>query len=849
MVMANEIKNWLSSQRAWIQEAARRILANGDISETDIQDLVALVKNIPKKEATVDIQLQSAVHNVTDIKLISIGQIEGIDALNPKKPLEFGDKSLSVVYGKNGSGKSGYVRILNAVCGKSYSKPLKSNVYLAAPQNQQCVIKYSVAGAPKEVSWKVSSEGIEELSSVDIFDSTNGNIYLDGETEASYLPDELVFFTKLVTACNQIADKLKSEQSMLVSALPQILAEYSTTVSAKAYAAIRCDSDINVLCAFSKSDDMKIETLKQSLNTADPLAAARKMRNIKSQIDTMKAEIENCLSFLNAGSISGLQEKYNTVINTRKSATEGAEALKSFSKIDGVSSDTWRKLWLAAREYSTNEAYTGKTFPYIEGDNARCVLCHQELSHEAKQRMQAFEDFIQGKLETEAQQAERDFVTALSKYPASKDVNFIKTACQAAELKEDMSSQICDFWGVANVILDNIQDKKIPAADSISIPDTTDVLKDLLRLSEEAEKSASQFEKDAQTFNREQAKGELLELESKKWISQQKEAIDKEIARLKQVQQYEEWLKQTNTRSISLESDAVSEKLITEAYVTRFNNELKKLGAARIEVELIKSGTTKGHTKHKIRLKNLKIAGEKVSDILSDGEKRIVSVAAFLADVTGRNTNSPFVFDDPISSLDQDFEEQTIERLVELSKTRQVIIFTHRLSFLSIVMSKSGDDLSTVQIYREHWGTGEPSLVPMMGRKTKEDLEILKSHRLSTARKELESKGNAAYYPLAKSICSDFRIILERTVEQVLLNEIVLRYRRDIQTKKMRYLLKINEDDCTLIDEMMTKYSFFEHSQPDESPVDLPAPNELEADIDKVLSWHKEFKKKLDDKH
>jgi ABC-type Mn2+/Zn2+ transport system ATPase subunit len=63
--------------------------------------------------------------------------------------------------------------------------------------------------------------------------------------------------------------------------------------------------------------------------------------------------------------------------------------------------------------------------------------------------------------------------------------------------------------------------------------------------------------------------------------------------------------------------------------------------------------------------------------VLSEGEYRIVSLAAFLADVGGKDFSAPFVFDDPISSLDQDFEEAVVQRLVELSQERQVIIFTH----------------------------------------------------------------------------------------------------------------------------------------------------------------------------
>ena len=62
-----------------------------------------------------------------------------------------------------------------------------------------------------------------------------------------------------------------------------------------------------------------------------------------------------------------------------------------------------------------------------------------------------------------------------------------------------------------------------------------------------------------------------------------------------------------------------------------------------------------------------------------------LSIAAFLAEVTGRSKKAPFIFDDPISSLDQNFEEAVVQRLIELSQDNQVLIFTHRLSLLSTI--------------------------------------------------------------------------------------------------------------------------------------------------------------------
>lgn len=231
---------------------------------------------------------------------------------------------------------------------------------------------------------------------------------------------------------------------------------------------------------------------------------------------------------------------------------------------------------------------------------------------------------------------------------------------------------------------------------------------------------------------------------------------------------------------------------------------------------------------------------------MSEGERRIISLAAFLADVTGRVTASPFIFDDPISSLDQTWEERTIDRLIALSETRQVIVFTHRLSLLGIISDKAAASLHTVHIRRETWGTGQPGEVPLYGKRPDAALNDLKIGRLARARNALDTEGADAYYPLAKAICSDLRILAERIVEFVFLADVVQRHRRAVNTQgKIHQLAKIRTSDCDLIDEIMTKYSCFEHSQPTETPIGLPQPDELATDLDRLLSWHSEFKTRV----
>ena len=229
---------------------------------------------------------------------------------------------------------------------------------------------------------------------------------------------------------------------------------------------------------------------------------------------------------------------------------------------------------------------------------------------------------------------------------------------------------------------------------------------------------------------------------------------------------------------------------------------------------------------------------------MSEGEARIVALAAFLADVTGCNSNNPFIFDDPISSLDQSYEERTVKRLVELSKSRQVIVFTHRISLLSQL--NDACQITAYGIRHEAWGTGEIGDLPMSAKSPQKALNNLLNDKVAKAKKILEEDGFEAYYPFGKMICSDLRILVERIVETNLLADVIQRYRRAINTMgKIGKLAKINNDDCSMIDKFMTKYSYHEHSQPPEAPIELPAPDEIKRDIEYLISWIDEFNKRV----
>lgn len=355
---------------------------------------------------------------------------------------------------------------------------------------------------------------------------------------------------------------------------------------------------------------------------------------------------------------------------------------------------------------------------------------------------------------------------------------------------------------------------------------------------------AEQCDEDAKTGTQTDLRKNLDSLEARKWLSEHRKYIDEEVAYLSLMADLHEAKKLTSTEALSKKKGELAEALITDAFAQRFNDELTALKASQVKVELVKTKVSKGRVLHKLRLRD---ASQNLSEVLSEGENRIVSIAAFLADVTGKGNKAPFIFDDPISSLDQNYEEAVVERLIKLSHDRQIIIFTHRLSLLGTIKhfaEKKSLKLDVKHIRAAEWGTGEPAPLPISQSDIKASLNMLINEDCAKVKKASENRDFKQEETLKKSICSEFRILVERSIENDLLCGVVQRFQRPVQTLKIKELSKLNGEDINFFDSLMTKYSGFEHSQPLESPVNLPKLEELLEDLTSLKTWREEYAKR-----
>lgn len=838
MDLQKNITDWLKTLRGWQIELAYRILTK-KIKESDIDDIVAMVKSNASFENK-DFPNFVNSKNEKQLKLLSIESIQNIESLAPRNSLKFEkDKNLTVIYGSNGSGKSCYTKIIKKISGKPRSKDLKPNVFSPNP-NGKCVIKYSIDSVEKEIEWTITENSVLDLKTIDVFDTTTGNGYIDEANIVTYTPRCVKLFEALSYYYSKIQEKLEQEKSKLIKTLPNIPNEYATTATAKLYNALRKEQTEQQLAHILTWNEAKVQTrinIEKRLKEKDPAKSVIEKQKQKSEIDKIIKEILEAYLQINSNAIIEIKALKDDAIYKRKISQDSVQVVANKSELQGVGSQVWRALWEAAREFSYQEAYKNIDYPKVDNE-AKCVLCHQPLDNNAKERLLSFDTFVKSKLESEATLAEKKYRERINKLPISINRETLSTKCNAANLNEDWLNCLVSIWQQIETASKSIKQDIDVTIDTKFITDNIDLLKSI---SAQFEKDILQFEADAKQFDREKATKELLELNANKWCSEHKEQILKEIDRLKQYADFENCISQCNTRSITVKANEISEIAITEEYVKRFNSELLALNASKIKVELIKERAAKGTVTHSLKLKG--INGYKPSEILSEGEHRIIALSTFFADVMGGNNTNPFVFDDPISSLDQLYEEKIVERLVELSKTRQVIVFTHRLSLLGQLNEKcNSNEIQIVGIRNEHWGAGEIGETPLFAKKPEAALKNIKNEKIAKAKKIFNESGSEEYYPHGKALCSDIRILVERIVELDFLADVVQRYRQAVNTKgKVEKLVKIKKEDCDLINDFMTQYSCYEHSQPTESPIEIPQPEELEKDVDNLLMWLTDF--------
>ncbi|WKZ13673.1 MAG: AAA family ATPase [Gammaproteobacteria bacterium] len=865
MTVFKEILQWSQDRPAWQREALRRLVLNGELNDEDINAMAEICKsgqglaeqrdNVPLAKEHVPDQTAGA-----PVSLVSIFHHRGVNALAEDQTLNFGP-GLTVVYGDNGAGKTGYIRILKSACRARGPEKILGNVVSGTtPLAPVVAIKYKVGAEPAPREWAGGNED-EFVSRVSVFDTQCAAVYLTEKTDVAFRPFGLDLFDKLVKACKAVRTKLESEQRALgTNALTAVQA---TTPEGTAVARFLANVSsltkpeaVQALAQLSPEAEARLALLEKSLLDLQANDPEKLIRQLTVRAGRVQALVRHLKEVEAALADDALKAVFDARTEGRRKSEEAKrlrEATFPQGLLQGTGTDAWTTLWESARRFSQEHAYPNQPFPVVEG-GAQCVLCQQDLDHAAAHRLKQFEGFVASTVERELRQIRDTFTRRRKEFADYKttteavDETLKEIRIEHEAVADAISAALASNEKRRAAVLSALTEDKDLAADCAALVSVTAGAE---ALSTQIDERIKALRTSANDQTRKNMTAEAQELRARKLLAVHQQTVLDDIERRKKYAAYGLCIDDTKTQAITAKSTALTKTAVSEKLKKSFQDELVKLSFGHVEVELKELGGAEGIFYHKLVL--TRAPGVELPKVVSEGEQRCLSIAAFFAELSTADDPSGIVFDDPVSSLDFHWRNGVARRLVQESKTRQVIVFTHDLVFLFALQQyaeKLGIEPLDQYVRYQSKGAGVcTEELPWEALHVKKKIGYL--NNCWQAADKLSREGHQdAYEKEAKHLYGLLREAWERALEEVLLGGVVERYRPGVQTQQIAQIADISDEDCKAVETAMTKCSTWlpGHDKAAAARAPVPAPAELKADIEALASWVAAVRKRREKK-
>jgi energy-coupling factor transporter ATP-binding protein EcfA2 len=850
------VMEWGATRPVWQQEAILR-LVNDDMSDDTVSELADLCVAEQRGDKTLTSVLPPAgieedevgADDETLVHLLAISDVENVNILAPGQTLAFAPTGLTIVQGGNGSGKSGYARILKQVCRARSPQDVLPNAFTEDVGTPCATITFSLNGARQVVEWTSDDElgELEALTAVSVYDARATSIYIDKNHDLAYRPFGLDVYDRLADICEQVKAEIAQRITVHAAAKPrleelhgnhpvgQFVAQLSATTN---------KAEVDALANWTEQDAEALRLARAHLthlHQASPSQLAKAKRSQSSRAGELADRLKFVADRLSDDHLALLRRQRTDAANAREASDRAAREAFEDAPLPGVGSDSWRRLWDAARAYSLEHPYPDEDFPLVH-EHAHCVLCQQHLGPDAGRRLAAFGDFVAGQLATEAERSE-----------AAHDATVAGLESLDLSAAEALLLEIEEAGGPASDEVQTAFDSaKTRRQAALGEWDEASELPELRagQLAEQLRALAQRLNEEAQDL--EDADDDTALADAKQRVDRL-EAREKLVARREEVLDAIRWHKENDaledaksrisSNAVTRRSRQVTEEVVSQGLLDDFAANLRHLGAGDLPVQLKPHGRS-GQVLHQLEL--VGSSGFAPGDVLSEGECSVVALAAFFAEVDLAATPSPIVLDDPVTSLDHAYRERVVHHIFGEAQQRQVVVFTHDQVFVSELLDTfdNNNQRQLVSHYSVSRAAGAGLVTegpPWELLKVNDRVKLLNA-RCAEGRALWKSNDVEAYQDHAKRTLGMLREAWERAVEEVVLNGTVQRFRRQVRTLKLPEVVKLTADDVAAVEAGMGLASTQAHDQAAAAAQPVPKPEEVEEQVSQLSSFCKEFR-------
>jgi hypothetical protein len=340
-------------------------------------------------------------------------------------------------------------------------------------------------------------------------------------------------------------------------------------------------------------------------------------------------------------------------------------------------------------------------------------------------------------------------------------------------------------------------------------------------------------------------KNEKSELQAHVRLSEAADKVLTEVSRLRRIKGLKKARTAADTSSITQKASALTREYATDRILDCFTRETERLQLRRVTLQDL--GGQKGKLNQKPGL--LGVAKSVTArSVLSEGEQTALGLAGFFTEATFDQSKSSVIFDDPVTSLDHVRRDKVAERLAQLAKDRQVVVFTHDVAFRGDLFAAADrDGVPRVERAVERRGTEPGNCVESFPWKAK-DFGSRKNHlqvELDKLKKERPGLIQDVWEERVATWAGYLSETWERSVITEIMNQVFDRGSSQVRILKFRLLAKITEDDDRELQEGYGATSLWgrRHDKAVETNYVAPEPAELEYELKRLIDWQFRVKK------
>lgn len=708
--LKNQIINWLKSQDYWFQYSGNRLLEGESVTD----ELASLTYKLFSEdwglnEKTEDrtgidfTEIKTAVASEAgNLKLRLIKDIENVNALQHGQSIEV-NENLTIVYGANGSGKSGYVRLLNNAFLSRGDKNILQNVFDDTSSGEPtCSFVFQLSGEPYSKIFP-TDRASSEFSQFAVFDTTCVRVHLENDNQLNFTPTGFDFFEKVL----QLFEAVKQKAFANISAnrptntfIPLFTNHNHIQELILNLGVSSNEETIINAGTFTEEDAAEIDRIKAEIERLKALNIQKQiaeLEKLKRELTEFMQRQQAILAYLTSEKINYYLHLIDSFLQLQAlSKEQGIKSLEGYD-IDLIGSKEWRDFIVSARSYASAIEANRNGNSLYPSENENCLFCLQPLQEKENTLVDTYWHFLKSEAERELNRIIHKIKEAISELKGLSPAKFDDTTLLhsyvttvAPGLLKKWDTIVKESEAIRQNLIKSLTalNKELPTK---SFSDTTDEFQQILQLIQKTideliaknpDREIALLTSQLNLLNDRLLLSKLLEqvlafVKPHKWAAKAEHAVTSAF----------------RTNSLTTFQGGLFAEHITDNYANIFNAECEVLNAPKV-VRIVQRNAKLS------TLRKLQVAGQTPNRVLSEGEQRAISLADFLTEIQLNPSNLGVVFDDPVTSLDHLRKVDIAKRIVGLASNKQVIVFTHDLLFVNFLKNFSaGSEIG----FQCHW--------------------------------------------------------------------------------------------------------------------------------------------------